>query len=48
MILRKKMNKLHLMLSLALIWLLNMGAFLSSYNYVTQEEFRQWLIQINL
>lgn len=37
------MNKLLLLLSLALVCVLNMGAMLSSYNYVEQEEFKQWL-----
>lgn len=37
------MNKLFLMLSLALICVFTMGASLGSYNYVNQEDFKQWL-----
>lgn len=37
------MKKLTLLLSLLLICFLNMGALLTSYNYVSQDDFKQWL-----
>jgi len=37
------MKRLALLLSLFFICFLNMGALLTSYNYVSQDDFKQWL-----
>ncbi len=37
------MKKLLLILSLSLICIFNMGAFLASYNYVNQDDFKKWV-----